>query len=561
MGLKSKAVIVLNVAVIITCIIMSVLGYMSASNGFSKALEMKAEADVKSLTEILNYRFEGDWNLRGGVLYKGDKNMEDADDVVDYLSEICSGKVTIFRGDTRVTTTVKDASGKRSVGTKASEEVISRVLNGGKNFLGVANVMGEKHHAAYRPIKDSSGKIIGMLFVGLSVHEMDDVTQKFIFSIIITAAIIVVLCVLVSNFIIGKAVGMLDEVVYAMQKISVGNLRMDDLPIRTKDEIGTLAEGVNAMRKELTDLLKNIVHSSEQVAASSEELTASAQEGASSIHLMAKDTAAMSEDVNDQTAVVNELKETIRKMRDNMNELHASAQIMDEASKSSTKSAAEGKEKVDYAIEMMKKISRQVNSSAEVVGNLGKRSDEIGQIVNTISEIAEQTNLLALNAAIEAARAGEHGRGFAVVAEEVRKLAEQSAQAAANISQLITSIQKDTESAVSSIEDGNHGVKEGTDSVLSTGEAFHSIEEQIEKLNSNVRRSMSHIDAVNKNSEEILQEIEHVYEITKKSGEVAGEIKSAAEVQSTSIHEIAESSKSLAELAEDMRSEVAKFSI
>lgn len=124
----------------------------------------------------------------------------------------------------------------------------------------------------------------------------------------------------------------------------------------------------------------------------------------------------------------------------------------------------------------MKNITEQVSVSAQVVGNLGKRSDEIGQIVETISGIAAQTNLLALNAAIEAARAGEQGRGFAVVADEVRKLAEQSAEAAANISKLIITIQQDTNSAVESIENGNRGVKDGMESVMATGEAFRIIE-------------------------------------------------------------------------------------
>ena len=234
---------------------------------------------------------------------------------------------------------------------------------------------------------------------------------------------------------------------------------------------------------------------------------------------------------------------------------------MNSAAINSAKNAAAGMEKVTVAIDMMKNVTEQVQNSAQVVGNLGKRSDEIGKIVGTISEIAAQTNLLALNAAIEAARAGENGRGFAVVAEEVRKLAEQSAEAASNISQLIVTIQQDTTSAVESIERGNNSVKEGMDSVLATGDAFRSIENQVDKLTENVRRSMEHIEAVNTSSHEILSAVERVQKTTSKSSDHATSVSAATQEQTATMEEIAEASRSLAELAMEMQNDVAKFTL
>lgn len=563
MGLKAKAMAAVTIALVVACIMMGILGYISANEGFSKALQMKAASDVKSLAAVLSYQYEGDWHIENDVLYKGNQKMEGAEDVVDSLSKICDGKVTIFKGDTRVATTVVDASGKRAVGTKASAEVIENVLKNGRNFVGQANVMGEPHHAAYQPLKNAEGQIIGMLFVGVSTqkNEMDEVINNFMFSTLLAAVIIVIVGTGILNFFIGKIIGMLDEVVLAMKKISGGDLRISDLEIRTDDEIGILSAGVNDMRKKLKNLLLGIAKSSERVAASSEELTASSQQGAESISSVAQNTVTMTEAAADQEKTVDTLQETILDMREKMHELHAEAQIMSQASTDSAKNAQEGMQKVNYAIELMKNITEKVNSSAKMVENLGKRSDEIGQIVESISGIAEQTNLLALNAAIESARAGEHGRGFTVVSEEVRKLAEQSAIAAKNISELILTIQQDTASAVESIENGNKSVQEGMRSVMDTGEAFRSIETQVDKLTKTVQNSMNQIEEVNKSSHDILNAVDKVKSTTSTTSTHANEVSAATEEQTATMHEIANASQSLAELATDMQGDVSKFSL
>ena len=560
MGLKGKVVIGLNAAVIIACLVMGFLGYRSAQSGFSKALEMKAASDVQSLSEIMNYRYPGEWTLRDGVLYKGETKMNDADEIVDSMAQVTHGKVTIFSGDTRVATNVKDESGKRQVGTKASQEVVSHVLTGGDSFLGTANVMGEEHHAAYQPIKDSAGKIIGMLFVGVSVHEMDDAVHTLVTSIILAMAAIIICCVGLSNIFVGKLLGALERVVEVTKKIAEGDLRADDLEV-TEGEIGTLAHSVNDMKHKLKALLKNIAETSERVSAAAQELTAATHEGKSSIDMMAQSTVALTEHADEQSKNVDALQQTIQTLREKMQAIYDGAIAMDLVAAESAQSTVTGQEKVAAAIDVMKSISDQVHSSVEVVGNLGRRSDEIGEIVKTISEIADQTNLLALNAAIEAARAGEHGRGFAVVADEVRKLAEQSGVAASGIAELIASIQKDTASAVESISHGNDGVKDGMDSVQETDEAFQSIGSQVEKLAMNVVDSMIQIEEVNTHSDEMAEAVNRTQEIAQQSSENATSISAAAEEQTAMINEIAEASRSLAEFASNMQNEVAKFKI
>ena len=330
MKLQTKAVLAFNFFVVLICACMGVLGYRSADEGFGVSLQMKAESNVQSILEIMEYKYPGDWRIENGLLYKGDEQINDAAAIVDYMGNICKGHVTIFQNDTRVATTVTKSDGQRSTGTKASEKVINEVLRGGKSYTGVADVLGSEYNCAYAPIKDSSGQTLGMLFVGLPAAGMD-IQQRFIMSVVVSTLIIMTILGVGSWLVIGKQMRKLVDVSDAMEKVAAGNLQIADLTITAEDEIGSLSKALNEMKKQLRNLVTKVAASAEHVAASAEELTASGAQAAESITHVAQNTVDMTEGASKQADTVNELRTKILDMTDKIHALQESAVEMNRA--------------------------------------------------------------------------------------------------------------------------------------------------------------------------------------------------------------------------------------
>ncbi|MCR5757149.1 MAG: methyl-accepting chemotaxis protein [Selenomonas sp.] len=561
MKMQTKAIILLDVFIVVACVCLGILGYRSADKGFDEALQMKAYSNVISFLESVEHRHPGTWQVKGTDLYKGDYKVNGDEQLVDDLAKVCNGHVTIFLGDTRVATTVKDQGGSRAVNTKCSKKVAEQVLKKGDFFVGEANVLGADFQSAYEPIKDSSGKIIGMLYVGLSDHEFDTIRSDYIRSVVFAMLLIMVVAGGLSYVIVGRALKPMEAITAGLQRIAGGDLRGEPVPVMSEDEIGQLAHCGNHMQEKLGNLIRNVTDSAQTVSAAAEELTASAMQTAETVQSVAESTITLSNGAASQAAVISKVEAEARGMFEKVDALAGSAQVMRDVSHRSQERAKVGGQSVEKAVAQIQQIASQVASSAQVVASLGKRSDEIGAIVDTISNISAQTNLLALNAAIEAARAGEAGRGFSVVADEVRKLAEQSSEAAGNIANLIVDIQKDTQQAVNSIEEGNRNASEGAAAVASTGEAFRDIEAQVNLLDKHIRESLDHIQVVEGSSKNILSSMTHLQEQSQKFEDEAQSISASTEEQSATMHEVTDSSRQLATLAQNMQNEVQRFKV
>lgn len=310
------------------------------------------------------------------------------------------------------------------------------------------------------------------------------------------------------------------------QKISAESMNRED-------EIGLLMKSMDKMSSSLNEFAESVNTSSSKLSSASAELLASSSEiakGAEAQSKRAEQVATASEEMSASVA-----------------EVVKNAEAVSEAAKDAEKAAKKGGETVSRTVEGMNGIAITVKESAELIKQLGGRSDEIGRIVEVIDEIADQTNLLALNAAIEAARAGEQGRGFAVVADEVRRLAERTTKATKEIGIMICSIQDETKRAVFSMEAGTKEVAVEMGLAKEAGEALQEIISSVDRVTGMIQHIVTAAEEQASVSTQISKDIETVASVSEETANGANGITTSA--------------KELTHLAAELKSVVVKFEV
>jgi methyl-accepting chemotaxis protein len=330
-------------------------------------------------------------------------------------------------------------------------------------------------------------------------------------------------------------------------------------PIVHDDEIGILADDCNHLIESLSDIAANVRRSAESVSAaatelsaSSEEINSSTMEISTSVQQIAHGAELQSRKVEETTSSMEAIVATVSSVSERADE---ASRITQDASRY----ALHGEETTAQAIAKIGEVSQAIQTLAASVDVLGRRSEEIGKIVDVITSIADQTNLLSLNAAIEAARAGESGRGFSVVAEEVRKLAEGSGKAAEQIGELIKEVQTETAKAVKYMEIGTSEVALGTEVVGRTGEVLRDINEAVSRtaaLADEIAKAMGEQRERTASVDRAMHDIAAVVEQNAASAE---ETAAAAEEQTACMEEVSSSAQDLADMAHRLEESVHIF--
>lgn len=500
MKIKWKILISLDILLITMILITS----FAVDRIITNLVSSKTSAELVNYSKLglsmLDIYYPGDWQIDGDQLYKGDTLINDNNEVVDAISEDTGILATIFAGDTRIATTVKDEKGNRQVGTKGSDEVIKNVLEGGKAYKGTAKVVGNAADTYYVPIKDKDGNIIAMWFVGIYTNV---IKQDIAASMRVVAGALI--CLALIGSVISYFLGSFLAKGYITVKKDLERLENGDFTILfkakdhvRKDEIGDIIRSFHNMQQKIREIILSIKKETQNINDSSLILS----DGAQNVYV----------DVENISATTEELSAGMEETAASTEEMSATSIAIEEEIGHVTEKAANGQKiaaEIKQRAESLKKVALESQKTAtDLYNNANTRLrqsieraaaiSEIKALSKTILDITAQTNLLALNASIESARAGEAGKGFAVVANEIAKLAGNSKAAVSQID----SISNEVSAVVDDIVNDSKTFLEFVDTkiikdygfLVKTGEQYHLDADTVEKMVSEIKTSAAQLN-------------------------------------------------------------------
>lgn len=351
------------------------------------------------------------------------------------------------------------------------------------------------------------------------------------------------------------------KVTAGLVQIADGNLRIEPIVIKNKDEVGEMAVAFNTMSKDLLEIVSGVRDSSMQLAANAEELTASAEESLASSQMVAKSAEEQMATSEQQVRHMDSSVHAMAELSQEVEQISISNEEMLKATDEVRVLVDKGSDVVSDVAEQMNTIHTTFKDTTVIMSNMAKHSDEIQNVTALITDISEQTNLLALNAAIEAARAGEYGKGFAVVAEEVRKLAEQSKNSATEIASMVQMIQEASSEAVQAITDGGGKVEAGISKTTESLDVFKDIESAVGEVGVKVESVSTAIEQIQEMAKSVSEGSLEVQRLAALAADGANDTSAATEEQLAANEEITANAQSLADLAEALQNNVSHFKI
>ncbi|MGO9960261.1 MAG: methyl-accepting chemotaxis protein [Solirubrobacteraceae bacterium] len=327
-----------------------------------------------------------------------------------------------------------------------------------------------------------------------------------------------------------------------------------DAIVACYDAYNQTTDRLRTMVGRMSETAGMVRNASEQMSSTSDETGKATGEIAQAIGHMAEGAERQAQMAQDAQRSAEEIGHAVAESARNAEQ---TAEVANHAHEAATH-GVDAAEKANAAMQSVRASSDEVT---ETIRGLAAKSEHIGTIVQTITGIAEQTNLLALNAAIEAARAGDQGRGFAVVAEEVRKLAEDSQRAAAEISELISAMQAETSKAVTVVEDGARRTQDGAAVVEQTREAFLTIGEAVQDMNTRIEQIAAAAQQITASATSMQQNVGEVAAVAEESSASTEEVSASTQQTSASAQQISASAQELAGTAETLYGLVQQFKL
>lgn len=377
---------------------------------------------------------------------------------------------------------------------------------------------------------------------------------------IIVTAVFIVLSILIAIYMSRKIVKPLVKLVDYTEIVANGDLTQE-IQFESKDEIGQLAGSFNKMQQQLKEMLGHVASTSDFVVTGSNDLSGNIGHVT---EMITQISSAIQEVTSSSELVVSGATQNhvaVKEISEGIFAITQSTTTVSDEVHEAANEAVKGNSVIQQSVKGIEVINEASKVSMKITEQMHQRSNEVGQITKVISNISDQINLLALNAAIEAARAGEYGKGFAVVAEEIRHLAEQSANSATDIASLINEMQKDSTESVDAISKVVEDIEQETNSIRTAGETFANISELITSINDRTQAVAATVQEISASSEQVLETTNMTLKSLEQTSDNTQNIASSIEEQTAYMEEMLGNSNQVHEMILNLKDQISHFKI
>lgn len=569
--LEKKKGLNLMIKILITALIPLILIVVLAGVSIHSVGSVVAKKLVMHEMQTASYALEmtfdslgsGDYHSDGTNLYKGNYNLNSNNQTIDDFKKKTNVDVTVFWKKTRMVTSAIDKDGKRVTGTAIPDSVYDKVMQDGKYFSDNVDIEGTEYYGYYEALKNADGSSQAIIFTGMPSSDVKAIYKKrlvntTVFMIIITLMACALLAVVITFIVkaITKVIGHLDEV--ADGKL---DFKISEKLLQRSDEIGNIARSVHTLIGGLASIVVNIHHSTGELAEFKDDFQKKFETINNSISNV---NVAVDEIANGATSQADETQKVSSQINDMGDAITKTSQNVDSLTQS-TEQMKEHNEQLDTTIQELMAISDRNKESLAAVYNQTNETNQsvmhIGNAVDMITDIAGQTNLLSLNASIEAARAGEYGKGFAVVADQIRQLADQSANTAKEIGEIVAELIENSNTSVETMGGVRQEMTGQYEKLNTTKDIFEHLNEEVNNVVTAIESISTEVESLDRLKGEVLGSAESLAAIAQENAASTEETSASMVELGEIVNDCNTKTKQLVDIADSMEENVHKFHV